>query len=84
MSDLPKIFYVVNDGESLTAYRKDDDFAWFTIERAKCAGKDAAHQAESFNEAVKFIRTGFGPLAEYRELHAPVLALTTAPQRAQR
>lgn len=84
MADLEKIFYIVNDGESLTAYRKDDDMAWFKIERVKCAGKDEPAQLASFNEAVKFIRTGFGPLADYKELRAPVLNLTTEAQRAQR
>ncbi len=77
MSDLPKLFYLVNDGASLTAYRKDDDMAWFKIERAKCAGKDEAAQGESFLEAVKFIRTGMGNLAEYKELRAPELKLST-------
>ncbi len=76
MSGPHKIFYLVNDGPTLTAYRLDDELAWFKIERAKCSGKNEAEQAASFAEAVKFIRTAFGPLADYRELREPALPLT--------
>jgi len=79
MSDLPKLFYVVNDGESLLAYRMDDEAPWFRIERAKCYGRDPAEQERAFNEAAKFIRTAFGPLADYREVRQPTLSLKTAP-----
>lgn len=71
MSDLKKIFFVVNDGDSLTAFRQKDDAPWFKVERAKCYGKDLAEQQESFGEAVKFILTAFGPLADYRQVRSP-------------
>jgi len=68
MSEVKKIFYLVNDGAQLSAYKIDGNAPWFVIEAAKCDGGMV-----EFNEAVKFIRVAFGPLADYKELRQPQL-----------
>lgn len=73
MSDLRKIFYLVNDGDTLAAYKDGADLPWFVLERAHCSGRTPEQQAESFNEAVKFMKHSFGPLADYRQLREPNL-----------
>lgn len=73
MAEIRKVFYLVNDGASLAAYKEGADLPWFILEKCRCSGRNADGQAEAFNEAVKFIRTAFGPLADYRQLREPNL-----------
>lgn len=73
MADPQKLFYLVNEGTQLTAYRADQESPWFVISAASCHGITPDAKAATFNEVVKFQRAAFGPLAEYKELHAPSL-----------
>lgn len=73
MSETPKLFCLVNEGEQLTAYRADRDAPWFVIKAASCWGSSPEERAATFNEVVKFQRVAFGPLAEYKEVRCPSL-----------
>ena len=73
MSDLPKLFYLVNNGTELAAYKVTGNAPWFIIEAKKCEGDTPEKKHAEFAEAVKFIRTALGPLADYRELRTPTL-----------
>lgn len=66
MPEQQKLFCLVNEGDRLTAYRADRESPWFVIMAASCHGITPEERAAAFNEVVKFQRTAFGPLAEFK------------------